>query len=165
MTYLIKSEPKNVRFFRVYYSTTNDNYSLGNNSTAQIRMDSISGDSLAVATVTNNSIVTGDKRYIIITKPHQVDTGKTSSEIQTTYYWKNNGVTLESQVNSINAGIGFSLGPPYIYEELGNISVGFVELEANLGDTLTLHVDTKFVAQPVTLPWNAFGIFIMEIDK
>lgn len=165
MTYLMKSEPKNVKFARVYYSTTNDTYSLGNNTTVQIRIDTISGDASVVATVSNNSIVTGDKRYIIITKPCQIDNGTTSSQIQTTYYWKLNGASIDSQVKSINPGLGFASGPPSVYEEIGSVPVGFVEIEASAGDTLTLHVDTKFVAQPVTLPWNAFGVFIMEVDK
>jgi hypothetical protein len=159
MTYLIKSEPKNVKFARVYYSTTNDAYTFPNGGSTQIRLDTLSGDPSVAATVSNNSIITGDKRYIIITKPCQTDAATGNTKVQVKYYWKLNGTIVSAQVICVNPG--YSSGATHI----GSVPVGFIEIEAALGDTLTLHADSLFVSQPVTLPWNSFGVFIMEIDK
>lgn len=169
MTYLIKSQPKNVSFARVYYSSVTDTYSLSNGGTAQIRFDSIEKESSFQATVNNNALITGNKRYIIFTKPYHYDAVLSGSQLQTTFYWKLNGTTIESQVKPLNEGLGFASNPSSlpspVYEEIGTNPVGFLEIETNENDSLTLHVDSKFLNNSITLKWNSFGIFLMEIEK
>lgn len=162
MTYLIKSQPKNVKFARVYYSTTNDSYTPGLDSTTQIRIDTISGESGLSATVSSNSIVLGEKKYIIITKPHHLDTNVSGNQIQTRFYWNLNGTKYSgTQVEMVNEGYA-STSPP---NEIGVVPVGALEIDATAGDVLTLQMDSTLRSNTITLKWNCFGIFILEVDK
>jgi hypothetical protein len=168
MTYLIKSQPKNVKFGRVYLASATDVYSLTNGGSVQIRIDSIQKETGTLATINNNSIVTGNKRYIIFTKPYHYDAVLSGSQLQTIFYWKLNGNTIQDQVKTLNEGYAAGSNPssiPPVYEEQGTVPVGFLEIEANENDLLTLHADSEFLNNSITLKWNSFGIFFMEIDK